>query len=50
MADLMLEVSGGGLIRSVSVRYPDDAGLGAEGYPTTGDGKLSDATKVWSGE
>lgn len=50
MADLMLEVSGGGLIRSVSVRYPDDAGLGAEGYPTTGDGKLSDTTKVWSGK
>ena len=49
-AGLMLSMSGGGLPRSVSIRYPSDAGMGGEGYPTVGDGKLSDSTAVWSGK
>lgn len=48
--DLFLSVSGGGLPRSVLVRYPSDAGMGASGWSTTGPGKLSDATTVWSGK
>lgn len=29
------------------VVYPSDRGLGGEGYPTSGDGRLSDAVLVW---
>ena len=34
----------------MTVKYPGDVGLGGEGYPNTGPGKLSDAAIVWGGD
>ncbi len=34
----------------VTVLYPGDAGLGAEGYPQSGNYKLSDKVMVWGGD
>lgn len=39
-----------GIELDFNVIYPGDRGLGGEGYPTEGDGKLSDATRVWGGD
>lgn len=39
-----------GITLNFDVVYPGDRGLGGEGYPTEGDGKLSDAVKVWGGD
>lgn len=36
-----------GIVLDFNVVYPGDRGLGGEGYPTEGAGKLSDAATVW---
>ncbi len=42
------EVEAAGVTVEISVTYPGDRGLGAEGYPTTGTGKQSDVVEVFS--
>lgn len=42
------EVEAAGVTVEISVTYPGDRGLGAEGYPTTGTGKQSDIVEVFS--
>lgn len=44
------EATAAGYERHVDIRYTSDLGMGAEGYPTSGDGKLSDLPGVWSGD
>ncbi|MGH7702509.1 MAG: hypothetical protein ACREMO_05415, partial [Gemmatimonadales bacterium] len=39
-----------GIALNFNVIYPGDRGLGGEGYPVEGDGKLSDVTEVWGGD
>lgn len=44
------DATAAGLERRILVRYTADRGMGAEGYPSAGEGKLSDLPVVWSGE
>jgi hypothetical protein len=39
-----------GIALDFNVVYPGDRGLGGEGYPTEGDGKLSDVARIWGGD
>lgn len=44
------EASAAGILVNVNVVYPGDRGLGGEGYPTSGEDKLTDAIRVWGGD
>jgi hypothetical protein len=46
---LILAVSASGIELEAEIRYPGDRGLGAEGYPVSGNYKLSDRVAVWAG-
>lgn len=41
---------GAGLVVHKTVDYPGDRGLGGEGYPASGQVKLSDEVAVWGGD
>ncbi len=41
---------GAGLRIIQNVLYPSDRGLGNEGFPTSGNQKISDAVEVWGGD
>lgn len=47
--ELVQAVTGAGLRRSITIRYPGDRGLGAEGWGSGGE-KESEAVEVWSGK
>jgi hypothetical protein len=44
----IIEASAAGFKVDFNVKYPGDRGLGGGGFPTEGDGKTSDVTKLWS--
>lgn len=37
-----------GVVTNVTIAYPGDRGMGGEGYPTAGSGKLSDVVEVFA--
>lgn len=47
---IVAEAAAAGMDLDFDVIYPGDIGLGGEGYPTEGEGKLSDVVRVWGGD